>query len=665
MARLVVRHHGQEIASLELVDGQEYLAGRAEDAQIVLPPQKGISRQHLKFAQNNGVWVVSLLARFGSLIHNGQTSEVLELHDDLVFSAPPFDFSFTLKQPEVQLQAAPARLSPLGSTEQDGAIEPTEVAPPDEQHSRLPAVRLPKPQTEASIELTHDIHQDDLGNEDATAQGNVRALQPYLRIISKSGKEEILRLEGKKWIAGRESACDIQLDAGRASRRHFELRRSKEGFFLIDLNSANGTLLNEEAIPANEPWELTSGDVIKVASTKLIFEVRDPNFASNLPVVAQGTPDHLPHSYGSLEGPAVMKVDPRAKNKKSPMVRYALYAVIAGAVYMGLSEDKPKPADPSSAENASTTPSFDQLTPEKKQAIKNSLGLAMNMYVQTRYELCIAELRKLHEMVPSYENSKELLTYCEHGAELLRKKEDADRRERLEAEAQQAIMAVVDECRKKVTPKSTIEEMQVCLAPAIERSPEHPGITDILTLVKVQTDQREAKVQMARAGKQLHARGIRQFEKAKNLYKSGSLAQAINEYEKFLKAGYGGLDDERVQAQRDVAQVRKELSSKVATSLQACREAKEKSQYKSAYQACEKALKEDASNAEAKTMKAQIVAELKRELKGVYEDSVLEESMGNIDVAKERWKQIMEKAIPGDEYHTKSKRNLQKYGGGD
>ncbi len=652
MAQLIVRLHGEEIARLELSEGHEYLAGRAGDADLVLPQQKGISRHHLKFYQQNGVWIVSLLARFGSLIRQGQESETLELTEDCAFSAPPFEFTFSLQG---------ARSEPASP---GAAVEDT----------RFPTIRdatTPHPQQE--VEEPPKTNTAIQAFSEVTSHGQTPSLLPYLRIVYRHGKEDVLRLEGRHWVAGRDSQCEVQLEVSRASRRHFEISHNKDGYFVTDLNSANGTSLNNGKLTPNHPTPLNSGDVIKVASAKIYFELRNPNFAQNLPMLmpqpmADGlAPDQLPGIYaaGGHGGPGVVKLDPqdRAAEKKRKIVRSAIAIVVLIGVYKFF-DSEPVEGPTGAIENASTAPNFEQMTPEKKQMVKNSFNLAMNMYMQTKYELCIAEIKKLHEIVPSYENSRELLTFCEHGSELQRKKEDADRREREQAESERAILKIVEDCKETVTEKSTMDDLRVCLAPAIERSPEHPAVNELFSLVKMHEDQRIMKEQSDAARRQHRAQGLRQLEKAKALYRSGQLAKSLEAYEKFLSGDYGLNPEQTQAAQRELAQARKELGTKVASLLQTCRESYEKSQYKAAYQACANVLKEDASNAEAEKLKASAMEDLKREMKSLYEDSVLEESMGNIDTAKERWKQIMEKAIPGDEYHGRAKRNLQKYGAG-
>jgi hypothetical protein len=49
-------------------------------------------------------------------------------------------------------------------------------------------------------------------------------------------------------------------------------------------------------------------------------------------------------------------------------------------------------------------------------------------------------------------------------------------------------------------------------------------------------------------------------------------------------------------------------------------------------------------------------------MKNIYEDSVLEESLGNVDSAKEKWRRIMKEDLDFDEYTAKAKSKLQKYG---
>jgi pSer/pThr/pTyr-binding forkhead associated (FHA) protein len=47
------------------------------------------------------------------------------------------------------------------------------------------------------------------------------------------------------------------------SRLHAKIQSVQEGLVLIDLNSTNGTLLNNHLLPPQEPYPLNSGDEIR------------------------------------------------------------------------------------------------------------------------------------------------------------------------------------------------------------------------------------------------------------------------------------------------------------------------------------------------------------------------------------------------------------------
>ncbi len=67
---------------------------------------------------------------------------------------------------------------------------------------------------------------------------------------------------------GRHPDGDIFLDDITVSRSHAEIRRSGDGFDLVDLGSLNGTYVNRERL---EEGSLRSGDEIQIGKFKLVF----------------------------------------------------------------------------------------------------------------------------------------------------------------------------------------------------------------------------------------------------------------------------------------------------------------------------------------------------------------------------------------------------------
>lgn len=67
---------------------------------------------------------------------------------------------------------------------------------------------------------------------------------------------------------GRSSRCEVQIDQESVSRKHARLTRTGRSIVIRDLQSTNGTLVNDE--PVSE-YELRNGDLIKVGRTIFKF----------------------------------------------------------------------------------------------------------------------------------------------------------------------------------------------------------------------------------------------------------------------------------------------------------------------------------------------------------------------------------------------------------
>ena len=66
---------------------------------------------------------------------------------------------------------------------------------------------------------------------------------------------------------GREADNDLTLPDKKTSRHHAILQRQGAVYYIIDLNSGNGTYVNEKRI--TEPTLLKNGDIVLVGDTKL------------------------------------------------------------------------------------------------------------------------------------------------------------------------------------------------------------------------------------------------------------------------------------------------------------------------------------------------------------------------------------------------------------
>ena len=73
-------------------------------------------------------------------------------------------------------------------------------------------------------------------------------------------------------MLGRSRECDIRLPDANSSRRHAEIRHEDDAWWVVDLGSTNGTLVNGKRASGR----LRDGDVIMLGSTEIVFGASRP-----------------------------------------------------------------------------------------------------------------------------------------------------------------------------------------------------------------------------------------------------------------------------------------------------------------------------------------------------------------------------------------------------
>jgi len=76
------------------------------------------------------------------------------------------------------------------------------------------------------------------------------------------------RVESPRAVLGRSRECDVQIEDVNVSRRHAELRRESDGFWIVDLDSTNGVEVGGRRV---KRARLDPGDTFTVGSTVVSF----------------------------------------------------------------------------------------------------------------------------------------------------------------------------------------------------------------------------------------------------------------------------------------------------------------------------------------------------------------------------------------------------------
>lgn len=74
--------------------------------------------------------------------------------------------------------------------------------------------------------------------------------------------------DNKKIYLGRSPKCNIFLDNLGISNRHAVVYKEGESYFVEDLKSTNGTIINEKLIGKHQ---LVDGEIIEISKYKLLF----------------------------------------------------------------------------------------------------------------------------------------------------------------------------------------------------------------------------------------------------------------------------------------------------------------------------------------------------------------------------------------------------------
>jgi hypothetical protein len=75
-------------------------------------------------------------------------------------------------------------------------------------------------------------------------------------------------ITGARAVLGRSRECDVRLSDLNVSRRHAELRQEGSAYWIVDLGSMNGTVVNGRRV---EREELRDGDRITLGETEIVF----------------------------------------------------------------------------------------------------------------------------------------------------------------------------------------------------------------------------------------------------------------------------------------------------------------------------------------------------------------------------------------------------------
>ena len=117
------------------------------------------------------------------------------------------------------------------------------------------------------------VQDDEYGQEEATTLISSTGMTCLRRIAGKGERTEEFMLDDSPLSIGSGVQADIKIKDKGISRFHARISREGEMIFIKDMNSTNGTWVNDRRLTVYELCPVRNGDIIRLAESR--FELID------------------------------------------------------------------------------------------------------------------------------------------------------------------------------------------------------------------------------------------------------------------------------------------------------------------------------------------------------------------------------------------------------
>lgn len=647
--KLLLFKNDEFISELRLTSGQTYKVGRLENCDMVLEKLPGISREHFEISEESpGQWRVNVLSEIKLVEINGEERKDFVLAGEGSFELDPFVFHYE-----------------------------------GEQSSKIPLNAMVENSLEALPSEQDDIedfkNDDDSksfsgsfgGNDEKTAIHSFSGL-PYIKIIGQDGKKsEYFRLEGNLWVVGGHEGASVYIREPGAVPSHFEISKTEKGFFIIDLGSPQGTELNGQKLVAKKHSRLLSGDIITVGNTSLQFELRDKAFKrkiSNIPLnmyknplvffdqdVAMVSIDEEDNAEGRVE-----EIKERSnKNQKNKLRPLLIAAAVIGLAFVAKNEFGSKESNKKAAK---ANDPFSELSPRDQKMVLQSYKLANQMYLSQNYELALAQLDNLHQIIPVYKKSREWEEFCINARDVQREQAAIAQQRREADELEEKVNSFISQCEGQFRNSEDIDGVKACLIPATDLDPNNPRISNLISDVTARHEEKKIRLKLAQENADKIRRGKELFERAKVLHKKQKWLDAIEAYENHIHSGLPDPKGLVKKSKRSLSSIEKQINSRKSAFMGQAQNNYTSSNLKEAIRLARKAQKVDPYDPKISAFLFQVEKELTNRMKAIFMDSKIEEQFSNLEASRIKWEEIVKKDIEDGEYYQKARRKLKQYG---
>jgi pSer/pThr/pTyr-binding forkhead associated (FHA) protein len=717
-----------DLVSSNYVENFTFLIGRSSECRIILEDKK-VSRNHCEVSFRGGKWILSRISKFSEVMLSGESIDEIELKESMNINISSYVLSFDLPLSEKNEASNHANLS----CEDLSAPSEQELTPPDgspgvedeETHLQLneevetldslddneennlseddsyPDETDVDNEGYDNNENDYDSNDSDENNFDLEEDGEdgqyemeesvgektqvFTGFADYdLEIFGEFAPYDRFSIgEGECVIGREENSVDIFLHDSEVSSKHAKIIKTKVSLRIVDLNSANGTLLNGSRI--NES-DLQSGDEFIIGSTTFTVHIRSDMIMNEkdrlLPVEDNQVvevEEVIEVDEEQTEMEEVQEEAPKSligKFKKLPPKKQKIYGAVALLLIFLLldSEEPDKAIAPNKKPNASKAVgkngekpgskktienSLDKLTIQEREVVASKYQLAFEFIQQGKYSESLAELDYVMKLSPDYKQARSLYQMSREG---LAKLEELEKKRVAEIEAKKR-QDKIDKLLEKAT--KYVKERQAQAADGmfskiLELDPENFDVPQLKLEIDAWKKEQE-RIAMEKAQKDAdRKRKLSQISTSRTFFGKEEWYKAILKVEEFLRIK--SMDEDLVKEATEMLKTSKaNLKNKISPMVGKARSLKEGQDLKAAYEQYLDVLIHEPTNVEALDELNEIRDILTMRSQRVYRDGLISESLMLFKEAKEKFQEVQQISPSDSDYYKKASLKLREY----
>ena len=519
----------------------------------------------------------------------------------------------------------------------------------------------------------------------------------YLEIFGEYAPYEKYTLkEGDNFIGRDKEKCQIYLQDQEVSGQHANIKKLGGKLYLLDKNSANGTLLN--GLKVNEEI-LKDGDEFLIGSTTFTLRVKSDFLKGEsdrlLPVEENQVievqevveVDEIDLSEGAAENE--MPEDAQKsiikkliwKYKQLPKNKQRIYGAVGILLlYMLLDSEEPakkvpkkKPGQTVSKDGevkegekvAGKKPltkaqeKYESLSLEEQQYIDSTYQLGFEFIQQAKYEEALREFDKVQKVIPKFKDTESLVQIASAGFRELEELEKKRLAEIEQKKRQEKINALLEKAKGYVKERS-VGPAESTFSQILALDPENLDVPSLRMELDAWKKEKE-RVAVEKAQKEAdRKRKLGQIAPSRTFFGKEEWYKTILKVEEFLKIK--DMDEDLVKEATDMLKTSKNnLKKKTSPLIGKARSLKEGQDLKLAYEEYLKVLDFDPINEEALNEMNAIRDTLRARSQKIYREGIIWESLQLWNEAKEKFQEVQQISPKDSEYFIKATVKLKDY----